>query len=161
MLGFWGCWCNDQGGRLGLDYYIGAVVEMYHKLGCGICTVISVLKPSQIIGLFSTSLSNNQDFLSQESPEIIKLRGKMFSLSLSIRPSLFPPETWLQLYLICPKHKGQSKKSFITLVQSSVGNLRKTIKELSAKTDKSVTKLSLLSQYYSIVFGAFAMSKTY
>jgi hypothetical protein len=96
VLGFWGCWCNDQGGRLGLDYYIGAVVEMYHKLGCGICTVISVLKPSTIIGLFSTSLSSNQDFLSQESPEIIKLRKKnvfSLSLSLSIRPSLFPPET--------------------------------------------------------------------
>jgi hypothetical protein len=31
-------------------YCIGALPEMDHQLGCGICTIISVLKPAPIVG---------------------------------------------------------------------------------------------------------------
>ncbi len=79
----------------GLDYYLGAILEMYQKLDNVICTDINVLKPAPISGLLSTSPSSNQDFLSQGSPmRIIKSReNNMKSYFLLMRhPLTFPPK---------------------------------------------------------------------
>jgi hypothetical protein len=65
-----------------LDYYIGAFLEMYHKLGCG--TVVNALKSAPIIGLFSTSPEQSPRFpISGESKEDSQIERKIKIFSLN------------------------------------------------------------------------------
>ncbi len=82
---------------------------MYHKLGCGILTVISVLQPAPIILLFSPSpISNQTFFLGGVQQKMLNWKGnfkKPNFYSLSMRhPSLIPPEKeLLPAMLIAPR----------------------------------------------------------
>jgi len=63
-------------GRVGITILVLLRISRTN-LGHGICAVITVLKPVPIIRLFSTSLSSNQDYLSQRSSmRTVKLKEK-------------------------------------------------------------------------------------
>jgi hypothetical protein len=58
-------------------YCIGALPEMDHQLGCGICTIIGVLKPAPIVGFTPVHQA------------VTEISGVHYFVHI-----LYPPKTW-------------------------------------------------------------------